>query len=101
VLFKQSVKYAISTAHSDWQEDDETPSFSEVKLTTAVIELIYLAGFLLIETQREDMVLDPGSVVVGAAIVPLLWAGSKVFGSLRNHTHRDKGVRGLKVREAL
>lgn len=47
------------------------------------------------------MVLDPGSVAVGAAIVPLLWAGSKVFGSLRNHAHRDKGVRGLKVREAL
>ena len=42
--------------------------------------------------------LDPASVAVGAAIVPLMWVGSKLFGSLRNHAHRDRGVRGLKVK---
>ncbi|BDA41255.1 Chlorophyll(ide) b reductase NOL, chloroplastic [Coccomyxa sp. Obi] len=26
-----------------------------------------------------------------------MWVGSKVFGSLRNHAHRDRSVRGLKV----
>ena len=41
--------------------------------------------------------LDPTSVAVGAAILPLVWVGSKVLGSLRNHAHRDKSVRGLKV----
>ncbi len=45
--------------------------------------------------------LDPASVAVGAAIVPLMWVGSKFFGSLRNHAHRDRGVRGLKVKQCV
>jgi hypothetical protein len=45
--------------------------------------------------------LDPVSVAAGAAIVPLIWVGSKLFGSLRNHAHRDRGVRGLKVSNVI
>ena len=41
--------------------------------------------------------LDPASVAVGAAILPLAWIGSKLLGSLRNHAHRDRGVRGFKA----
>lgn len=44
--------------------------------------------------------LDPTSVAVGAAILPLYWVAKNVLGSLANHAHRDKSVRGFKVHKA-